>query len=48
MNCWHCDTKVIWRCDYPFGDFGYHGEGIVSVFDCPNCEAEYESRCEIK
>ena len=48
MKCWHCNTEVIWDCDYDFDDIGYDGYGIVSVFHCPNCEAEYECRLPIK
>tara|TARA_Y100001972_G_C7500048_1_gene253149 strand:- start:365 stop:517 length:153 start_codon:yes stop_codon:yes gene_type:complete len=50
MKCWHCNTEVIWDCDYDFDDpfVGYDGYGIVSIFHCPKCEAEYECRLPIK
>tara|TARA_R100000655_G_scaffold30189_2_gene60922 strand:- start:1275 stop:1460 length:186 start_codon:yes stop_codon:yes gene_type:complete len=46
MKCWHCGTKLIWGNDFDFEDYGYDGEGIVSVFSCPNekCNAEVEVR----
>ena len=31
-----------------YEDYDYEGEGIVSNFHCPNCEAEYECRYKIK
>ena len=46
MKCWYCNTKVIWRGDHAFEDYGYEGKGIVSNFDCPNCESEYECKHE--
>ena len=42
MKCWHCRTEVIWGGDHDFEDCGYEGEGIVSNFSCPTCEATYE------
>jgi len=48
MKCWHCNTEVIWGGDHDFEDYGYEGEGIVSNFHCPNCQAEYECRYKTK
>ena len=36
MNCWHCQTKLIWGGDHDFEDYGAEGEGIVSNLSCPN------------
>ena len=41
MNCWHCNSKVIWDADFSFEDYGMDGEGIVSTFSCSNCNATY-------
>ena len=37
MNCWHCNTELIWGGDHTFEDHGREGEGIVSNLSCPNC-----------
>jgi len=42
MNCWHCDTKLIWGGDhdieedetYLFGDYS-----IVTNLSCPECDS---------
>lgn len=36
MNCWHCNTKLIWGGDH---DIGEENEefSIVSNLSCPNC-----------
>ena len=39
MNCWHCQTELIWGGDHDFEDCCMEGEGIVSNLHCPNCEA---------
>ena len=46
MKCWHCGTKLIWGNDFEFEDYGYYGEGMVSVLSCTNekCKAEVEVR----
>jgi len=40
MNCWHCNTEVIWGGDHSFEDYSMEGDGIVSNLHCPKCEAE--------
>ena len=42
MKCWHCNSEVIWGCDFSFEDFGMDGEGIVTTMQCSNCPASYE------
>ena len=37
MNCWHCNTELIWGGDHSFEDYGMEGEGIVSNLSCSNC-----------
>jgi hypothetical protein len=39
MNCWHCNTELIWGGDHDFEDYGSEGEGIVSNLSCPECKA---------
>lgn len=47
MKCWHCNSEVVWNCDYDLGDI-FDAEGIMSTFTCSNdeCGATYE--CYIK
>jgi len=42
MNCWFCNGKVIWNCDYSFDDYGIEGDGIVAALTCSNCNAFFE------
>ena len=37
MNCWHCNTELIWGGDHTFEDHGMEGEGIVSNLSCQSC-----------
>lgn len=43
MKCWHCNSEVIWNCDYDLEDI-YGEEGIISSLQCSNdeCGASYE------
>lgn len=42
MNCYHCETELIWGSDNTFEDAGIDGEGILTVLSCPECEAYVE------
>jgi hypothetical protein len=42
MNCWHCNTELIWGGDHDFEDCMIEGEGIVTNLSCPNCSARVE------
>ena len=42
MNCYHCNTELIWGGDHDFEDYGMEDEGIVTNLSCPNCEAHVE------
>ena len=45
MNCWHCQSKLIWQNDFSYEDYGIDDkEGIVTVLMCSNeeCEAYIE------
>jgi|TARA_R100001443_G_scaffold84422_1_gene91063 hypothetical protein len=42
MECWHCKSELIWGGDHDYEDYGKEGEGIVSNFQCPNCDSYYE------
>ena len=40
MNCWHCETELIWGSD---SDSEHLEEfDFISFFTCPNCESEVE------
>ena len=41
MNCWHCNSEVIWGGDHTYEDYGKEGEGIVSNLSCSKCNAFY-------
>ena len=38
MNCYHCNTELIWGGDHDYEDCD-KGEGIVTNLSCPKCEA---------
>ena len=44
MNCFRCNAKVIWNCDFDTEDFGMYEEGIISTYTCsnPDCNSSYE------
>ena len=42
MNCWHCNTELIWGGDHDYEDYGIDEEGIVTNLSCPNCDAFVE------
>ena len=37
MNCWHCDTELIWGVDHDTED--NEDSDIVSNLSCPKCHA---------
>ena len=40
MNCWHCDTKLIWGGDHDVED---HEEFMmVTNLKCPECKSYVE------
>jgi hypothetical protein len=39
MNCWHCNTELIWGGDNDFEDYQMEGEGVVTNLSCPECDA---------
>ena len=45
MNCWHCNTKLIWGNDHDL-DVGYDARGdefsMVSILSCPKCDSMVE------
>ena len=39
MNCWHCNTKLIWGGDHDIEEGEY---SIVTNLSCPNCKSYVE------
>ena len=39
MDCWNCQTELIWGGDHNGEDYGCDEYGIVSNLSCPKCEA---------
>ena len=39
MNCWHCDTKLIWGADHNSESTEYI---MVTNLSCPNCNSYVE------
>ena len=43
MKCWHCQTELIWGCDFSGVDYGCEEDySIVSTFTCPKCNSYVE------
>ena len=41
MNCWHCDTELIWGGDHDISDDNEDYQ-MVTNLSCPNCECLVE------
>ena len=45
MNCWHCNTKLIWGNDHDL-DVCYDARGdefsMVTILACPKCDSMVE------
>ena len=39
MNCWHCNTELIWGGDHNGEDYGNEEYDIVTNLSCPQCDA---------
>ena len=43
MNCWVCNTELIWGGDHDLEDFAdLDGHTMVTNLSCPKCEAFVE------
>jgi len=55
MNCWHCDTELIWGGDHQIDAFEEEEYSMVTNLSCPKCKSrvfvymphEHESKEEI-
>ena len=48
MNCWHCNTELIWGGDQDIDDFEDSEYDIVTNLTCPKCESYVEVYHKIK
>jgi hypothetical protein len=39
MQCWHCNTELIWNCDYDISD-EYPDYSMMTFLHCPKCKEE--------
>jgi len=40
MNCWHCNTELIWGSDFSGEDYHCEEEySIVTNLSCPKCQS---------
>ena len=39
MNCWQCNTELIWGGDHDFEDYGMEEDGVVTNLSCPECSS---------
>ena len=42
MNCWHCNTELIWGSDFDGADYGCEDIAIVTILSCPKCHSTVE------
>ena len=45
MNCWNCDTELIWGADHELEEEFYgkdHAYDFVSNLSCPKCQSYVE------
>ena len=39
MNCWSCNSELIWGGDHNGEDYGSEEYDIVTNLSCPSCNA---------
>ena len=42
MNCYRCNSELIWGGDFTFEDYHCEGDGIVTNLSCSSCGAYVE------
>ena len=45
MNCWHCNTKLIWGNDHDLDEYAdARGDefSMVTILACPKCDSMVE------
>ena len=48
MNCWHCNTELIWGGDHDIDDVEDMDYDIITNLSCPKCESYVEVYHKIK
>ena len=41
MNCWHCNTELIWGADHDITEESEDFDIVTNLY-CPNCETHIE------
>jgi len=41
MDCWHCNTKLIWGCDHDISEEN-DAWSIVTNLSCPKCKCHVD------
>jgi endogenous inhibitor of DNA gyrase (YacG/DUF329 family) len=41
MICPACNKKMVWQSDFDSEDYGYEDSGIVTIYECPECESQF-------
>ena len=42
MNCYRCNTELIWGGDHDYESYHLEGDGIVTNLSCSRCSAYVE------
>ena len=42
MNCWHCNTELIWGGDHDLDEFDEAEYSMVTNLSCPRCHSYVE------
>ena len=48
MNCWYCNTELIWGGDHDLDDYEDMDYDIITNLSCPKCESYVEVYHKIK
>ena len=48
MNCWHCNTQLIWGGDHDIDEDEGMEYDIVTNLTCPKCESYVEGYHKIE
>ena len=48
MNCWHCNTELIWGGDHDIDDVEDMEYDMITNLTCPKCESYVEFYHKIK
>lgn len=48
QHCFLCFGPCVWDNDFSYDDCGFDGDGIVSMWHCADCGAEYEIRISLE